>query len=110
MSEGVYQFGQRRVFIKIGAKRKDGQQSILVKVGGGFINIDSFVDQFTQVEVDKVDNRKEEFNMIHESRLSRFHDKMQNGRSPTRNEVSPMRTHSPMKVRPTTAMHHSNKL
>lgn len=76
VSEGVYQFGQRRIFIKRGAKRKDGQQSLLVKVGGGFIGIDKFIEQFTQPEVDKVDNRKEEFTTIYGDRLSRFHEKM----------------------------------
>ena len=41
-SEGVYQFGQKRVYIKI----EKGNQ-LLVRVGGGFMHIDEFVQQYT---------------------------------------------------------------
>ena len=41
-SEGVYQFGARRVFIKI----EKGNQ-ILVRVGGGFMLIEEFIKQYT---------------------------------------------------------------
>lgn len=51
-SEGVYQFGQRRVHIKI----EKGNQ-LLVRVGGGFIAIDEFVKQFTDSELEKVERR-----------------------------------------------------
>lgn len=37
-SEGVYQFGQKRVYVKIEAGNK-----LLVRVGGGFISIDEFI-------------------------------------------------------------------
>ena len=37
-SEGVYQFGQKRVYIKI----EHGDQ-IHVRVGGGFMHIDDFI-------------------------------------------------------------------
>ena len=37
-SEGVYQFGQKRVYIKV----EKGDQ-ILVRVGGGFMHIDDFI-------------------------------------------------------------------
>ena len=37
-SEGVYQFGSRRVYIKIEAGKE-----IKVRVGGGFMNIDDFI-------------------------------------------------------------------
>jgi hypothetical protein len=37
-SEGVYQFGQKRVYIKV----ENGNQ-ILVRVGGGFMHIDDFI-------------------------------------------------------------------
>ena len=51
-SEGVYQFGQRRVHIKI----EKGNQ-LLVRVGGGFVAIDEFISQFTQSEIEKVERR-----------------------------------------------------
>ena len=51
-SEGVYQFGQKRVYIKV---EKGGQ--IFVRVGGGFMGIDQFITQYTNGEVDKIDRR-----------------------------------------------------
>jgi hypothetical protein len=48
-SEGVYKFGQKRVYIKIGK-----QNQILVKVGGGFLRMDEFVKMYTDEEVSKV--------------------------------------------------------
>lgn len=48
-SEGVYQFGQKRVFIKI----EQGNQ-IKVRVGGGFMHIDDFIEQYSLAEVEKV--------------------------------------------------------
>lgn len=51
-SAGVYQFGQRKVFIKIEA----GNQ-IKVRVGGGFMHIDEFLDQYTDLELDRLERR-----------------------------------------------------
>ena len=41
-SEGVYQFGSKRVYIKIGK----GNQ-VLVRVGGGYMTIEDFINQYT---------------------------------------------------------------
>ena len=41
-SEGVYQFGQKRVYIKIGK----GNQ-LIVRVGGGYMLINDFIEQYT---------------------------------------------------------------
>lgn len=38
-SEGVYQFGQKRIYVKV----EKGQQ-IMVRVGGGFMHIDDFIN------------------------------------------------------------------
>lgn len=38
-NEGVYRYGMKRAFIKI------ENDMIIVRVGGGFMNIDEFVDQ-----------------------------------------------------------------
>lgn len=51
-SEGVYQFGQKRVYIKV---EQGGQ--ILVRVGGGFMHIEEFIEQYTPSEVDKIQRR-----------------------------------------------------
>ena len=48
-SEGVYFFGQKRVYIKI----EKGNQ-IKVRVGGGFMAIDDFIEQYTQFEAEKI--------------------------------------------------------
>jgi hypothetical protein len=37
-SEGVYQFGSKRVYVKIDKER------INVRVGGGYLSIDEFLD------------------------------------------------------------------
>lgn len=39
-NEGVYRFGQKRAFIKI------ENDCIIIRVGGGFMNIDEFVEQY----------------------------------------------------------------
>ena len=41
-SEGVYQFGQKKVFVKV-----EKGDRILIKVGGGFMMIDEFIDTYT---------------------------------------------------------------
>jgi len=51
-SEGVYNFGHKRVFIKIGK----GNQ-ILVRVGGGFMHIEDFIEQYTPEEAEKYQRR-----------------------------------------------------
>ena len=51
-SEGVYQFGQKRVYVKI----EKGNQ-IQVRVGGGFMHIDDFIELYTPLEVEKIERR-----------------------------------------------------
>ena len=41
-SEGVYQFGSKRVYVKV----EKGDQ-ILVRVGGGYMHIEDFIYQYT---------------------------------------------------------------
>ena len=61
-TEGVYQFGSRRVHVKV----ERGDQ-VLVRTGGGFMHIDEFVEQFTDSELEKIDRRNV---------LDRFTDKV----------------------------------
>ena len=49
-SEGVYQFGQKRVYIKI-----EKGDTILVRVGGGYMHIKEFMEKYTLSEVDKIE-------------------------------------------------------
>ena len=48
-SEGVYQFGQKRVYVKVEMGNR-----ILVRVGGGFMGIDEFIAQYTPEETEKI--------------------------------------------------------
>jgi len=61
-SEGVYQFGQKRVYIKI----EKGDQ-IFVRVGGGFMHIEEFIHLYTAGEVDRIERK---------DIVQRFHNKV----------------------------------
>ena len=61
-SEGVYRFGSKRVYIKA---EKGGR--IVVRVGGGFMGIDEFIEQYSFQEEDRIQRRDV---------LSRFTSKM----------------------------------
>lgn len=47
MSEGIYEFGTRRVSVKV------ERSSILVKVGGGWLQVEEFLDQYIPVELER---------------------------------------------------------
>ena len=49
-SEGVYRFGQKRVYIKV----EKGDQ-IFVRVGGGFMYIEEFINTYQLTEAEKVE-------------------------------------------------------
>ena len=50
-SEGIYQFGTKRVSVKV---EKD---KINIRVGGGYLSIDEFLDQYTPVELEKLERK-----------------------------------------------------
>ena len=50
-SEGVYTFGSKRVAVKV---EKD---HIKIRVGGGYLSIDEFLDQYTPVELEKLERK-----------------------------------------------------
>jgi len=50
-SSGIYQFGTRRVFVKV---EKD---KINIRVGGGYLSIDEFLDTYTPLEMEKLDRK-----------------------------------------------------
>ena len=51
-TEGVYRFGQKRVYVKVEKGNK-----ILVRVGGGFMGIEEFIQQYTHEESEKIVRR-----------------------------------------------------
>ena len=50
-SEGVYQFGTKKVYVRMDKDR------INIRVGGGFLSIDEFLDQYTPAELEKLERR-----------------------------------------------------
>ena len=50
-SAGVYEFGSRRVMVKV------DRDKINIKVGGGFLSIDEFLDQYTPQELEKLERK-----------------------------------------------------
>jgi len=51
-SEGVYQFGQRRVGIKV-----EKGDTPLVRVGGGYMDVENFINNFTESELIKMERK-----------------------------------------------------
>ena len=47
-SEGIYNFGTRRVNLKL------ENNALKVRVGGGYLNLEDFVDQYTPIEKEKL--------------------------------------------------------
>ena len=50
-SEGVYQFGTKRVMVKC------VKDKIEIRVGGGFLSIDEFLDQYTPTELQVLERK-----------------------------------------------------
>ena len=50
-SEGVYQFGSRRICVRV------DKEKINIRVGGGYLSIDEFLDIYTPQELDKLDRK-----------------------------------------------------
>jgi len=50
-SEGVYQFGSKRVHVKV------DKDKINIRVGGGYLSIDEFLDQYTPAELEKLERK-----------------------------------------------------
>ena len=48
-SEGVYQFGTKRVAVRV------DKDKINIRVGGGYLSIDEFLDQYTPPELEKLE-------------------------------------------------------
>lgn len=61
-TEGVYQFGSKKIFIKV--ERGDQVQ---IRVGGGFMPIGDFLDTYTQQELETIRKKNP---------LTRFHSKL----------------------------------
>ena len=60
-SEGVYQFGTRRVAVRVDKDKINSKHNsklkIIVRVGGGYLSIDEFLDQYTPAELEKMERK-----------------------------------------------------
>ena len=50
-SSGVYEFGSKKVTVRV------EKNKIQIRVGGGFLSIDEFLDQHTPLELEKLERR-----------------------------------------------------
>lgn len=50
-SQGVYQFGSKRIIVKV------DKDKINIRVGGGYLTIDEFLDQYTPGELEKLERK-----------------------------------------------------
>ena len=50
-SQGIYEFGTKRIEIRV------AQNKIMIRVGGGYISIDEFLDQYTPTELEKQERK-----------------------------------------------------
>merc|ERR1711957_1072695 len=85
-SEGVYEFGQRKVAVKVESGK------IQVRVGGGYLSIDEFLDQYTPTELER---------LARNDPMKRYNEKVSVqkllvGRE--RRESSPVRSPSPKRI------------
>lgn len=48
-TEGVYQFGSKKVYVRV------ERDKIVVRVGGGYLSIDEFLDIYTPMELERID-------------------------------------------------------
>ncbi|OMJ89390.1 hypothetical protein SteCoe_8493 [Stentor coeruleus] len=74
---GVYMYGSKKVMVSI------ERGKLIVKVGGGFLPIEVFIDNYTDVELDKFENKTVEVS----PKMKRFLGKWVGGLNPR--QVSP---------------------
>jgi len=56
-SYGIYRFGQKQVSIKVATGNSKGSQ-IQIKVGGGYMTAEEFIQTYTDQEVKKIEKNK----------------------------------------------------
>ena len=50
-SEGIYQFARKRVCVRV------DKDNINIRVGGGYLSIDEFLDTYTPQELEKLERK-----------------------------------------------------
>lgn len=77
----MYQFGQRRVAIKV-----EKGDNVLVRVGGGYMDVQEFINNFTESEVEKIERN----NVISRFEHKIAAQKIAHQRSVSHNEIKPI--------------------
>jgi hypothetical protein len=79
-ADGVYKYGSKRVYVKIEKcvlnirGRKQSFTQIFVRVGGGFMKIDDFIEQYEPTEVEKRERHNLFQSRVSSSSLSQLHN------------------------------------
>jgi hypothetical protein len=83
-TSGVYQFGTKRVQVKV------ERDNIKIRVGGGYLSIDQFLEQYTPQELEKLE-RKDPLKRMSEKIAiqSTIKDQVAREDSPVRRQTSP---------------------
>jgi len=82
-SEGIYLFGTRKIYVRV------EQGKIIIRVGGGYLTIDEFLDIYTPVELERLERKDP---------LKKFSEKVAVQRNLVGREI---RESSPVRASPT---------
>jgi hypothetical protein len=83
--EGLYLFGTKRVFIKL----ENG--NIVIRVGGGYMRVEEFVEIYTPLELGKLAQTHEKQRLLRSGLLTRLASSSHLERREGRLEISPQR-------------------
>jgi len=83
-SDGVYQFGTKRVTVRV------DKDKINIRVGGGYLSIDEFLDQYTPLELEKYE-RNDPLKRLNQRASVQMHAA----------SMDPVRENSPIRKSPT---------
>ena len=89
-SEGVYQFGSKRVYVKV-----EKGDKIFVRVGGGFMYIEDFIRTYTTEETDKIQRKDAFAKFRNKLQIQNIAANMSTGARETSPVRSPVRPRSP---------------
>ena len=79
-SQGIYQFGSKKVSVDL------QRDNIKIRVGGGYLSIDEFLDQYTPLELEKLEKKDP---------MKHFSEKVAMQKTIKGREISPPRKASP---------------
>jgi len=81
---GIYNFGTKKIFVKL------EQGRLLIRVGGGYMQVEDFVKMYSPVELERFSvQKKEQAQKIRQSYLGKYADSLAVNKN--KNEISPER-------------------